>query len=68
MSANVFTPSSRGEMSGGDIKEILGHQNLETTCRFYLGQLTKAEVRKAFNVYMHYEVPMSEAPQPPAVR
>ncbi len=52
----------------GHIKEILGHQNLETTCRFYLGQLTKAEVRKAFDVYMHYEVPMSEAPQPPAVR
>lgn len=52
----------------GHIKEILGHQNLETTCRFYLGQLTKAEVRKAFDAYMHYEIPMSEAPQPPAVR
>jgi site-specific recombinase XerD len=51
----------------GHIKEILGHQNLETTCRFYLGQLTKAEVRKAFDAYMHYEVPISEAPQPPAV-
>ncbi len=38
----------------GHIKEILGHQNLETTCRFYLGQLTKAEVRRAFDVYMHY--------------
>jgi len=52
----------------GHIKEILGHQNLETTCRFYLGQLTKAEVRKAFDAYMHYEIPISEAPQPPAVR
>jgi site-specific recombinase XerD len=52
----------------GHIKEILGHQNLETTCRFYLGQLTKAEVRKAFDAYMYYEVPMSEAPQPPALR
>ncbi len=49
----------------GHIKEILGHQNLETTCRFYLGQLTKAEVRKAFDVYMHYENPLSEAPRPP---
>ncbi len=39
----------------GHIKEILGHQNLETTCRFYLGQLTKAEVRRAFDAYMHYE-------------
>jgi len=38
----------------GHIKEILGHQNLETTCRFYLGQLTKAEVRRAFDAYMHY--------------
>ena len=45
----------------GHIKEILGHQNLETTCRFYLGQLTKAEVRRAFDAYMHYEVPISES-------
>jgi site-specific recombinase XerD len=50
----------------GHIKEILGHQNLETTCRFYLGQLTKAEVRKAFDAYMHYEVPTPEKPQPSA--
>ena len=50
----------------GHIKEILGHQNLETTCRFYLGQLTKAEVRRAFDAYMHYEVPIPEAPRPSA--
>jgi integrase/recombinase XerC len=49
----------------GHIKEILGHQNLETTCRFYLGQLTRAEVRRAFDAYMHYEVPM-EVPRPHA--
>src|SRR5205814_9751210 len=49
----------------GHIKEILGHQNLETTCRFYLGQLTKAEVRRAFDAYMHYEVPISETLQSP---
>jgi site-specific recombinase XerD len=42
----------------GHIKEILGHQNLETTCRFYLGQLTKNEVRRAFDAYMHYEDPI----------
>jgi len=48
----------------GHIKEILGHQNLETTCRFYLGQLTKAEVRRAFNTYMHYEDAGPELPQP----
>lgn len=50
----------------GHIKEILGHQNLETTCRFYLGQLTKAEVRRAFNTYMHYEDAIPGLPRPPA--
>ena len=49
----------------GHIKEILGHNNLETTCRFYLGQLTKAEVRRAFDSYMHYEDLVPEAPRPP---
>jgi len=52
----------------GHIKEILGHQNLETTCRFYLGQLTKAEVRKAFDAFMHYDDGVLEVPRPPAVR
>jgi integrase/recombinase XerD len=52
----------------GHIKEILGHNNLETTCRFYLGQLTKAEVRRAFDSYMHYEDLGPEAPRPPVVR
>src|SRR5712691_3272447 len=50
----------------GHIKEILGHQNLETTCRFYLGQLTKVEVRKAFDAYMSYENPIPETPRLPA--
>jgi integrase/recombinase XerC len=50
----------------GHIKEILGHQNLETTCRFYLGQLTKAEVRRAFDAYMHYDGSVPGAPRPPA--
>ncbi len=50
----------------GHIKEILGHQNLETTCRFYLGQLTKAEVRRAFDTYMSYENPIPEVPRPSA--
>jgi site-specific recombinase XerD len=50
----------------GHIKEILGHQNLETTCRFYLGQLTKAEVRRAFDTYMQYEIPVRSEPHPPA--
>ena len=50
----------------GHIKEILGHQNLETTCRFYLGQLTKVEVRRAFDAYMSYEHPIPEVPRLPA--
>ena len=50
----------------GHIKEILGHQNLETTCRFYLGQLTKAEVRRAFDAYMSYEHTLPDVPQLPA--
>ena len=47
----------------GHIKEILGHENLETTCRFYLGQLTKEEVKRAFQTFMHYEVPSSAIQQ-----
>jgi site-specific recombinase XerC len=50
----------------GHIKEILGHQNLETTCRFYLGQLTKAEVRRAFDAYMSYDQPSPDMPRLPA--
>jgi site-specific recombinase XerD len=51
----------------GHIKEILGHNNLETTCRFYLGQLTKAEVRRAFDAYMNYDDGVPEVPRPPVV-
>ena len=36
----------------GFIKEILGHDRLETTCRFYLGILDKAEAQKAHRLYM----------------
>jgi len=49
----------------GHIKEILGHNNLETTCRFYLGQLTKTEVRRAFDAYMSYEHTLPDVPQQP---
>ena len=52
----------------GHIKEILGHQNLETTCRFYLGELTKTEVRRAFDAYMMYENPPSQDLQPTDAR
>jgi site-specific recombinase XerD len=36
----------------GFIKEVLGHQRLETTCHFYLGALSKADTKKAFESYM----------------
>ncbi|MFI5093744.1 MAG: tyrosine-type recombinase/integrase [Candidatus Acidiferrales bacterium] len=38
----------------GFIKEVLGHQRLETTCRFYLGILNKADTKRAFDSYMIY--------------
>jgi integrase/recombinase XerD len=38
----------------GFIKEVLGHQRLETTCRFYLGMLNKVDTKKAFDSYMIY--------------
>ena len=38
----------------GFIKEILGHDRLETTCRFYLGILNKADVEKAYRRYLDF--------------
>lgn len=40
----------------GFIKEILGHERLETTCRFYLGVLNKADTQKAHAAYLNFEV------------
>jgi len=39
----------------GYIKEILGHQRLETTCRFYLGVMNATDTKRAFDSYMNYE-------------
>ena len=39
----------------GYIREILGHYRLETTCHFYLGVLSKADTKRAFESYMNYE-------------
>ena len=36
----------------GYIKEVLGHSRLETTCRYYLGVLDKADTKRAFDQYM----------------
>ena len=38
----------------GFIKEVLGHQRLETTCHYYLGVLSKADTKRAFDAYMVY--------------
>ena len=46
----------------GHIKQLLGHQKLETTCRFYLGVLSDAETKQAHRAYQNFEV----APQPRA--
>jgi site-specific recombinase XerD len=35
----------------GFIKEILGHERLETTCRYYLGIMSKADVKQAHELY-----------------
>lgn len=40
----------------GYIKEVLGHSRLETTCRYYLGAMNKAETKKAFDRYMSVEL------------
>src|SRR5712691_11478595 len=38
----------------GFIKEILGHENLETTCRYYLGILNKKDVKFAHETYTEF--------------
>jgi site-specific recombinase XerD len=45
----------------GFIKEVLGHQRLETTCRYYLGILSKADTKKA---HERYSVLLPEPGQP----
>lgn len=35
----------------GFIREVLGHQRLETTCRYYLGILSRADTKKAHEKY-----------------
>jgi integrase len=39
----------------GHIKEILGHERLETTCRYYLG-LDHRAAKAAHQKYLRYEV------------
>ena len=39
----------------GYIKEILGHERLETTCKFYLGILNKANSKTAHEKYLSFD-------------
>jgi len=41
----------------GFIKEILGHANLETTCRYYLGIMSQADTKKAHQTYSNLTRP-----------
>jgi integrase/recombinase XerD len=38
----------------GYIKELLGHTDLQTTCRYYLGTLDHGDVKKAHNKYLSF--------------
>ena len=38
----------------GYIKEMLGHEKLETTCRFYLGMLDTVGMKEAHRAYLSY--------------
>lgn len=51
----------------GFIREILGHEDLQTTCRYYLGRLEHDQVRQAHERYMSlaaHDSPLPEAPRP----
>jgi site-specific recombinase XerD len=37
------------------VKEILGHENLETTCKYYLG-IDKTKAKEAHNTYLKYSL------------
>jgi site-specific recombinase XerD len=49
----------------GYIKEVLGHQRLETTCHYYLGILGKDDTKKAFDEYMRYGEENNNLPEAP---
>jgi integrase/recombinase XerD len=43
----------------GFIKEILGHSDLMTTCRYYLGVLSEVETKRAHETYSTMELPQA---------
>jgi integrase/recombinase XerD len=57
----------------GFIKEILGHEQLETTCRYYLGIMNKKDTQKAHEAYSDFimstkkeDISRDPFPEPPA--
>ncbi|OLD57371.1 MAG: hypothetical protein AUI54_02950 [Acidobacteria bacterium 13_1_40CM_2_56_5] len=49
----------------GFIKEMLGHERLETTCRFYLGVLDEGDRKKAYENFLHYNIGLEKPPFQP---
>jgi len=49
----------------GAIKEILGHNQLETTCRYYLGVLSVDDVRRLHQNHMTLDATARPSPTPP---
>ena len=45
----------------GHIKDILGHEYLMTTCKYYLGA-DKRAAKKAHGRYLDYELPFDHEP------
>jgi|SRR6266850_674723 len=45
----------------GYIKELLGHEKLETTCRFYLGIMENADTKNAHHTYQNFQVDKGNA-------
>jgi integrase/recombinase XerD len=56
----------RGGCPIGYIKEILGHAQLETTCRYYLGVLNQADTKRAHERYSRFVIPDQGGWSPPA--
>src|SRR2546427_5064578 len=44
----------------GHIRELLGHTQLATTCRYYLGRMSEKEVKAAHGRYLSYKVTEGE--------
>ena len=52
----------------GHIRTLLGHAHLATTCKYYLGVISDAEVKAAHKRYLSYEVEKDEVVDDPMQR